>query len=83
MRKIRFALTHINREGIRALTRANQGANHFDTKEQAEAHFLSFLKNNTQKLLEQVYGRQAFTTFEIRPVKCYDSGDAIDVYFDN
>lgn len=66
----RYALTHVNREGMRQLTRANREA---------------FLLANTIACLESAYGKQAVGTFEVRPVQCYtsgDAGDAVGIYFD-
>lgn len=81
----RYALTHVNREGMRQLTRANQGRNMFDDEELAKRYREAFLLANTIACLESAYGKQAVGTFEVRPVQCYtsgDAGDAVGIYFD-
>ena len=77
-----FALTHVNRDNMRTLSRSNQGRNHFDTKEQADKWLAGFLENNSQDSIIQVFGKQALGTFEIHPVECYMHGDAVGVWFD-
>lgn len=80
--KTLFALTHVNEYGHRRLTRANQGRNHFETKEKGEEYLATFLKNNSQERLDSVFGKCSAGTFEIRPVLCYHHGDAKGIYFD-
>ncbi len=79
----RFALTHINRDGMRQLTSRNIASAHFDTRAEGDGHLKAFLKNNTEKLLAEVYGKQALGTFSIREIDCYPSGDAIGIYLDD
>ena len=80
--KIRYAVTHVNRDNMRTLTGRNVSHNHFDTTEAAREYIAEMLKNNTPALLADVYGPQALGTFEVRPVECYMHGDAIGIYFD-
>jgi hypothetical protein len=80
-RVIRYAVTHINRDGMRTLTRANQGRNHFVNKEQAEQWIQTVYGNTPEATIRQVYGPQALGTFEVRPVECYSHGDAIGIFF--
>lgn len=73
----RYAITHVGRLGLRQLTLANQGRNHYRTRADAE---------RAMRLLEpdlraKVLGDDA-DTLEVRPVECYEHGDAIGIYFD-
>jgi len=77
--KTQFALTHINQDGMRQLTRPNQGRNHFSKLEDAENYF-ACLFNNSQTTLAKVYGKQSLGTFRIDPVECFDNGDAVGIY---
>lgn len=79
-RCIRYAITKINKDGDRVLAFANQGRNHFDTQEAAERHLRATLENNTADTLRSVYGD--VSKMEVRPVECYEHGDAIGIYFD-
>lgn len=81
--KTLFALTHINTDGMRTLTRSNQGQNHFATKPEANNYLAQFIQNNSVDTLEQVFGNQALGTFQIWPVDCYDHGDAVGIFFDD
>jgi hypothetical protein len=74
--KTMYAITHVNRQDLRVLTLANQGRNHCDTKEQAQEK-LDLFRNS---LRESVLGDMA-DTLEVRPVECYEHGDAIGIYF--
>jgi len=78
----RFALTHVNKDGMRTLTRRNIGASHWDRRDDADAYLAVFLVNNTESTLDSVFGVQARGTYEIRPVECYPHGDAVRIYFD-
>ena len=79
--KTMYAVTHIPSDGpmkgMRRLTFANQGRNHCETREEAQAK-LDLLKD---QLKEKILGKDA-DTLEVRPVKCYDHGDAMGIYFD-
>jgi hypothetical protein len=78
--KIMYAITHVNKAGMRTLSRPNQGRNHFETRKAAEDLLRAMLKNNSPETMRQVYG--ADPRFEVRPVECYDHGDAIGIYFE-
>lgn len=74
---ILYAVTHLNRKlGLRQLTFGNQGRNHCKTKEEAQEK-LDALKDS---LREKILGDEA-DTLEVRPVDCYDHGDAKGIYF--
>ena len=74
----RYAITHLHRDGTRALTFANQGRNHFDKKADAEQKLAALIQNNDTKRLEQLFGWQALGTFAVSEIDCYTSGDAGD-----
>lgn len=76
-----YALTHINRDGQRQLTRPNQGRNHWVTREMGEVYLRGFLDHNTDTSLSEIFGPQSIGTFRIRQVKCHLSGDAIRTIF--
>lgn len=79
--KTRFAITHVNRDGLRVLTFANQGRNHYDDQADAVRRLASFLQSNPEQTLRDIYGDQAIGTFEVTPVECYDHGDATRTVF--
>lgn len=76
-----YAITHINRDGMRTLTYANQGRNHCETRAEAERKLAALVGNTDVARLEQVFGNQALGTFDVRAVECYDHGDAKSIYF--
>lgn len=76
---ILYAITHIGQYGMRTLTFANQGRNHYKTQEAAQKALDGYLK--VGDLREKVLGNMA-DTLEVRPVECYDHGDAKGIYFD-
>ena len=78
----RYAITHINKDGIRQLTFANQGRNHSDTREHAEMRLANLRANNTPAVM-QMYYYKGKDTFQIREVECYPSGDAHGIYFED
>lgn len=73
---IRYAITHVGKDGLRTLTFANQGRNHYVTREEAEALMALFAPG-----LRNVLGAKT-ATLEVREVECYDHGDAKGIYFD-
>lgn len=77
----RYAATCVNREGMRTLMRANQSHSHWDSREDAQKWVDAVVGANSEANLEQVWGKQAIGTFEVRPVECYEHGDAVSVYF--
>jgi len=74
--KTRYAVTHINSQGLRVLTFANQGRNHYDTQAEAEKA-LEFYKPD---LRAKILGEKA-DTLKVLPVECYDHGDATRTVF--
>ena len=79
--KIMYAITHKHRNGFRTLSFANQGRNHFNTREEAVNRLKAMLLNNSKDTLISVYGN--IDSFEVRPIECYDHGDAKRIYFDD
>lgn len=77
--KTLYAITHVNPKlGLRQLTFSNQGRNHFETPEAAQEH----LDTINPRLIAEIFGPLAAETLEVRPVECYDHGDAVGIYFD-
>ena len=74
---IKYAITHIDEKGLRRLTFANQGRNHYDTAAIAEANLKVFKSNNN---LESILKYPE--TLDVRAVECYDHGDAKGIYVD-
>jgi hypothetical protein len=79
--KIMFALTMVNKDGMRTLARANQGRNHFETKELAEEYLKDVWTNNSEDTLKSVFGD--VIKMRVDPVECYHHGDAKRVYFND
>ncbi len=79
--KTRYAITHIGRDGLRKLTFANQGRNHYDDPAGAARRLAGFIQSNPVETLRDIYGDQAIGTFEVTPVECYDHGDATRTVF--
>lgn len=72
--RTRYVLTHLAKDGLRTLVNANQGRNHYDTREEAE-HAL-------EALAPQLRERLGMRALEVRATECYDHGDAVSVYSD-
>jgi hypothetical protein len=77
----KFVITHINRDGIRQLTGANQGHRFSDSKEYADKSLKDLIENNSDKKITEVFGSQAVGTFEVRETECYSTGDSKRIYF--
>lgn len=77
---IRYAITKIDKGGMRSLATANQGRCFRDTPEDAQGHLAAILSNNSSDTLKSVYGD--ISKMEVRPVDCYENGDAKGIYFD-
>ena len=76
--KTMFAITHVNKDGMRTLTFCNQGRNHYATHDEAERALAAFV--NVGDLRRKVLHEMA-DTLAVREVECYDHGDAVRVYF--
>jgi len=64
--------------GWRQLAWANQGRNHWDTREQAE-RWLREAWKNSEPAIRQVFGNRA-DTLGVDEIECHDSGDAVGIY---
>ena len=73
---IKFAITH-ERQGLRQLTFANQGRNFYDTAEAAREAMALYEPDLRAKILGA-----AADTLDVRPVECYENGDAKAIYFE-
>lgn len=73
----RYAITHLGKDGLRKLTFANQGRNHYDSKQKAQ----EAMEALEPELRGKILGDMA-NTLEVREVECYDHGDAKGIYFD-
>jgi hypothetical protein len=77
--KTMFAITHIGRDGLRCLSFPNQGRHHYPTKWEAEKALLEF---KGPQGLPKVLTPEQVVTLEVRPVECYDHGDATGIFWD-
>ena len=78
-----FAITHIDKDGLRRLTFANEGRNHYANKRDAEDYLRAINKNTGNERLAQIFGAQSLNTFKVLPVECYWHGDAVGIYFED
>lgn len=76
-----YAITHVNKHGLRTLTQANQGRNHFAIPELAALALCNFVNNG--RLYEHIGETLENTTLAVSEVECYDHGDAVGVYPEN
>lgn len=79
----RYVATHINREGMRTLTCAQQGRHTFATQGECDAWLAAMIANNSRDTLAQIHGEQAIGTFETRACECWPGHfDPKGRYFD-
>jgi hypothetical protein len=74
--KTLFAITHVNKQGRRTLTFANQGRNHYATAEAANTAMRDYEPDLRARMGD------AADSLQVRAVQCYDHGDAVGVWFD-
>ena len=81
----KYAITHINRDGMRTLTSGNQGRFFKTTKAEADKQLRAFMLDNraADREISEIYGNQAIGTFAVREVECHENGDAKGIYFDD
>ena len=74
---IKYVITAIKTSGMRELAFDN---NHYNihTKKEANKKLKLLLKNNSSERIEELVG----IDLEVRPVECYEGGDAKQRYFD-
>lgn len=76
---IRYAITKIDDHGMRTLATANQGRFFSNNELDARVHLGEILQNTHPDTLQSVYGD--VSKMEVRPVECYENGDAKGIYF--
>jgi hypothetical protein len=81
----RYAATFVNKDGMRTLMTPNQGRCLFDTMEEARKWLDAVIKpgTNSESTLASVYGPPDKRKFAVRPVECYENGDAVGIYFND
>lgn len=77
---IRWAITHINQDGMRQLSFGNQGRWHYETALEAQQKLDAIKLHTPIDTLQMLYGDP--DTMQVRPVDCYENGDAKGIYFD-
>jgi hypothetical protein len=80
-KRTRFAITHLHKNGLRGLTLANQGRNHYDTRAEALAALAAFM--NPEHGLDKVLDAAEYSTLRVDPIECYDHGDAVGIWVDD
>ncbi len=79
---VRFVVTYINRDGLRALAHAQQGRCTHETPEAAQEWINLATKVNTDEQLRPVYGDT--TKLQVRAAACYPGHhDPVGCYFDD
>lgn len=68
---VRYVISHIDKDGLRKMTRAQQGRNTHATPEEATEYLEAFLQSNTKPTLAGVYGSQALGTFKVSAIECW------------
>lgn len=70
----RFAITKIDKSGLRTLATANQGRCFRDTRQEAERQLQAMLSNNSIDTLESVFGD--LSKMRVDEIECYENGDS-------
>ena len=68
---IRYVISHMDKDGLRAMTYACQGRNTRGSIKEAQDDLHNFLTNNTPERLVEVFGTQSAGTFEVSAVECW------------
>jgi hypothetical protein len=71
----KYALTNLNKDGQRVLTFANQGRNHYDTRQEAQALLDLFKEDLRARVLDN-----RADTLEVHAIECYENGDAKSIF---
>jgi len=80
---IRYVWTYIDKGGNRTLAEPRQGRYTYPTLQQAQRRIDLILENSSKDTLDSVYGKDAWKTFEPRPVECYAGHfDPMNCWFD-
>lgn len=72
---IRFAITHVAKDGNRTLSDHAQGRYMYATHHEAAQHLSDILSANSKEKIANVFGPNALKTLAIREVECWDNGD--------
>jgi hypothetical protein len=80
---IRYAVTCLNKDGVRMLCGPAQGRFMLETPEQAFQALADTLANNSEERLASVYGKQAIGTFRVTRFACWSHGDPRGIYSDD
>jgi len=72
--KNRYAITFVDKDGLRVLHAQNTSSNFFDTKKKADQRIKDMYENNSIDTLNSVYGVNP--QFKVLPIECYPSGDS-------
>jgi hypothetical protein len=75
---MRYAITNIGKDGLRALTFDNNGRNHYDTREAAESALAGYKQPHS---LPRVLTPEQVASLQVTEVECYDHGDATHTVF--
>ncbi len=71
----RWAVTHIDRDGMRRLSFACQARNTFETEQEAQDSAARLLPANGAQRLLELFGNQALGTFRASRVECWRMQD--------
>lgn len=79
----RYAITCINRDGMRQIANSNQGRYFRNSQAEMQDVLDIMLKNNSRDTMDSFYGPQSRGTFRVDPIACYQNGDAVGIYIDD
>lgn len=80
-RRTRYAITHVHKNGLRGLTFANQGRNHYDTRAAAYEALGAYMRPGNG--LDRVLEPKQFESLRVDTIECYDHGDAVGIWVDD
>lgn len=69
--EMRWAVTHIQRDGLRALSLSTQGRDTYEHQAEAEAAALNIVAVNGTAHLSALYGPQSIGTFRADRIECW------------
>lgn len=76
----RFVITHINRDGMRALASPQQGRYTYATREDAQKRLDAIIANTTVAMIKSVWG----LPLQVRECECYAGHfDPVGIFFDD
>jgi hypothetical protein len=68
---IRYVVTCVKKDGLRAMMAAVQGRNTHATIKGAKEDLKNVLQNNSEETLISCFGPQCIGTFRVSPIDCY------------